>query len=56
MREDLVLDLGLRLSFRGFFFYTDRSYLVYDCKMGSFGFGSKDISEWKLTGIYNYSS
>ena len=24
--------------------------------MGSFGFGSKDMSEWKSTGIYNYSS
>ena len=24
--------------------------------MGSFGFGSKDVSEWKSTGIYNYSS
>ena len=24
--------------------------------MGSFGFGSKDISEWKSTDIYNYSS
>ena len=26
--------------------------------MGSFGFGfsSKDISQWKSTGIYNYSS
>ena len=24
--------------------------------MGSFGFGFKDISEWKSTGIYNYSS
>ena len=26
--------------------------------MGSFGFGltSKEISEWKSTGIYNYSS
>ena len=24
--------------------------------MGSFGFGSKDIPEWKSTGIYNYSS
>ena len=47
------------LSFnRGFFFYTDQSYLVYDRKMGSFGFGiiSKGISEWKSTGIYNYSS
>ena len=32
--------------------------MVYDCKMGSFSFGltSKDISEWKSTGIYNYSS
>ena len=34
----------------------DQSYLVYDCKTGSFGFGSKDISKWKSTGIYNYSS
>ena len=44
MKEDLVL--------------TDQSYLVYDCNMGSLGFGitSKDISEWKSTGIYNYSS
>ena len=24
--------------------------------MGSFGFGSKDISEWKSNGIYNYSN
>ena len=24
--------------------------------MGSFSFGSNDISEWKSTGIYNYSS
>ena len=47
------------LSFnRGFFFYKDQSYSVYDCKMGSFSFGltSKDITEWKSTGIYNYSS
>ena len=34
----------------------DQSYLVYDCKIGSFSFGSKDISAWKSTGIYNYSS
>ena len=36
------------LSFnRGFFFYTDQSYLVYDCKTGSFSFGltCKDITE-----------
>ena len=43
---------------RGFFFCKDQTYLTYKCKMGSFGFclTSKDISEWKLTGIYNYSS
>ena len=38
MKEGLVL-------LEVFFFYIDQSYLVYDCKMGSFGFGSKDISE-----------
>ena len=44
--------------YRGFFFYKDQSYLTCECKLGSFGFGitSKDISEWKSTGIYNYSS
>ena len=49
MKEGLIL-------IEVFFFYMDQSYLVYDCKMGSFGFGSKDISECKSTGIYNYSS
>ena len=58
-KEDTINENERGLSFnRGFFFYTDQSYLVYDCKMGSFSFGltSKDISEWKATGIYNYSS
>ena len=56
-KEDTINENERGLSFnRGFFFYTDRSYLVHDCNMGSFGFGSKDISEWKSTGIYNYSS
>ena len=56
-KEDTINENERGLSFnRGFFFYTDRSYLVYNCKMGSFGFASKDISEWKSTGIYNYSS
>ena len=56
-KEDTINENERGLSFNGgFFFYTDRSYLVYDCQMGSFGFGSKDISEWKSTGIYNYSS
>ena len=58
-KEDTINENGRGLSFnRGFFFYTDQSYLVYDCKMESFNFGltSKDISEWKSTGIYSYSS
>ena len=56
-KEDTINENERGLSFnRGFFFYMDQSYLVYDCKMGSFGFSSKDISEWKSTGIYNYSS
>ena len=58
-KEDTINENQRGLSFnRGFFFYTDQSYLVYNCKMGSISFGltSKDISEWKSTGIYNYSN
>ena len=58
-KEDAINENERGLSFnRGFFFYTDQSYLKYECKMGSFGFGlnSRDISEWKSTGIYNHSS
>ena len=56
-KEDTINENERGLSFnRGFFFYTDRSYLKYECKARSFGFGSKDISEWKSTGIYNHSS
>ena len=58
-KEDTINENERGLSFnRGFFFYKDQSHLTYECKMGSFGFGltSKDISEWKSTGIYNYSS
>ena len=58
VNKDTIDENERGLSFRGFFFYKDQSYLVYDCKMGSFNFGitSKDILEWKSTGIYNYSS
>ena len=58
-KEDTINENERGLSFnRGFFFYNDQSYLTYECKIGSFGFGltSKDISKWKSTGIYNYSS
>ena len=58
-KEDTINENERGLSFnRGFFFHKDQSYLTFECKIGSFGFGitSKDISEWKSTGIYNYSS
>ena len=58
-KEDTINENERGLSFnRGFFFYKDQSYLTCKYKMGSFGFGltSKDISGWKSTGIYNYSS
>ena len=51
-KEDTINENERGLSSnRGFFFYMDQSYLVYDCKVGSFGFCSKDTSEWKSTGI-----
>ena len=58
-KEDTINENKRGLSFnRGFFFYKDQSYLTYECKMGSFVFGlnSRDITEWKSTGIYNHSS
>ena len=59
VNKDTINENERGLSFyRGFFFYKDQSYLTYECKLGSFNFGlkSKDITEWKSTGIYNYSS
>ena len=39
---------------RGFFYYLQQSYLVYDCKMGSFQFTAGTIFTWKSIGIFNY--
>ena len=56
-KEDTINENERGLSFnRGFLFYTDQSYLVYDSKMGSFQFTGNKISTWKSTGIFNYSS
>ena len=58
-KEYIINENERGLSFnRGFFFYTYESYLKYKCKMGSFNFGLnfRNISEWKSTGIYTYSS
>ena len=55
LKEDTINENERGLSFnRGFFFYTDRSHLVYDCKMGSFQFTNGKISTWKSAGIFNY--
>ena len=46
-KEDTINENERELSFnRGFFFYTDQSYLKYECKGGSFGFAlnSKNIT------------
>ena len=56
-KEDIINENERGLSFnRGFFFYTDQSYLVYDSKIRSFQFTGNKISTWKSTGIFNYSS
>ena len=54
-KEDVINENERGISLTGgFFFYMDQSYLVYDCKMGSFQFNSGKISTWKLIGIFNY--
>ena len=49
MKEDLVFN-------RGFFYYLQQSYLVYECTIHSFNFNNGKISEWKSAGIFNYSN
>ena len=56
-KEDTINENETGFSFnRGFFFYTDQSYLVYDCKMGLVQFTGSKISTWKSTSIFNDSS
>ena len=40
---------------KGLFFYIDQSYLVYNCKLGSFNYTDGKITTWKSTGVFNYS-
>ena len=54
-KKDTINENERGLSFnRGFFFYMDQIYLVYDCKMRSFRFAAGKISKWKSSGIFNY--
>ena len=40
---------------KGLFFYIDQSYLVYNCKLGSFNYAAGKLTMWKSTGTFNYS-
>ena len=54
-KEDTINENKRGNSFaRGLFFCIDQSYLVYDCKLGSFNFIGSKITTWKSTGIFNY--
>ena len=56
-KEDTINENERGLSFnRGFFYYLQQSYLVYECKIHSFNFNNGKISEWKSTSIFNYSN
>ena len=55
-KEDTINENERGLSFnRGFFYYLQQSYLVYECKVNSFIFNNKKISKWKSRGVLNYS-
>ena len=56
-KEDIINENERGLSFnRGFFYYLQQSYLVYECKIHSFNFNNRKISKWKSTSIFNYSN
>ena len=49
-------DVQKEINFnRGFFYYLQQSYLVYECKVNSFAFNNTKITNWRSTGIFNYS-
>ena len=55
-KEDTINENERGLSFnKGFFFYLQQNYLVYECKVGSFIFNNKKLSKWESTGVFNSS-
>ena len=55
-KENIVDENQKELSFnRGFFYYLQQNYLVYECKINSIAFNGKKIKNWRSTGIFNYS-
>ena len=54
-KEDIVDENQRELSLnRGFFYYLQQRYLVYECKIDSFNAKGSEISTWKSTGISNH--
>ena len=54
-KEDIADENQREISFnRGFFYYLQQSYLVYECKVNSFNAKGSEISAWKATGISNH--
>ena len=53
-KEDIVDESQREDSFtRGFHYYLQKSYTVYECRTGSFKFSNGKITKWKSTGIFN---
>ena len=56
-KEDTINENERGLSVnRGFLYYLQQRYLVYECKIHSFNFNNGKIPEWKSTSIFNYSN
>ena len=47
-------EIGISFN-RDFFYYLQQSNLVYECKVDSFAFNNKKITNWKPTGVLNVS-
>ena len=47
-------EIGISFN-RGFFYYLQQNYLVYECQINSFIFNNKKISKWQWTGVLNRS-
>ena len=55
-KEYDITENEIEISFnRGFFYYLQQSNLVYECKVDSFAFNNKKITNWKSTGVLNIS-
>ena len=56
-KEDTLNDLEREASFnRGFYYYTEQSYFLYEPKSKSFSSNGGSVSSGKSTGIHNDSN